>query len=259
MLHQQVAPAHQAASFRSGEAVARRFPERLGGQAPQAFEEVGRHPVHELGPAQLDVEAERPGMVDEPHLPVARPEGVALVAVAVLDQLVEHVHRVDLLGGRGRVRPEGPPLDPLPFVHGHVVDPPRDRGRQAPDVPPDGHGHVVEPQERGHAVGGDVVEVEVAEVDLPGGHPSALVDVLDVDVMGQVAVGGGRAQRAGHADVDVLKVRQVGLEQERLHRLRGQRGCRRLLGGRSRQAEYRESEGGPESPAHGGVSLTSAE
>ena len=93
------------------------------------------------------VGAERTSVIDHPHRPILGPQKIALVAIAILDELIEETKDVNVAGRSRGVRT--PPqvwrqLEAPAFVHRHVVDPPRHRRRLAVHPSNDRHRDVVE-------------------------------------------------------------------------------------------------------------------
>src|SRR5687768_8539508 len=83
--------------------------DRLGhgvsGQSAKALEQRTFGSRHLFGLQQLASGPESARVIDQPQLPVLRPQDIPLVAVAVLDQLVPHAHDMRLLRGTLGIRP----------------------------------------------------------------------------------------------------------------------------------------------------------
>jgi hypothetical protein len=105
-------------------------------------------------------------VVDEPDAPVRVDEQVALVAVDVGDELVEHPHGGNLVLPAGRIRVIRVLGLPRLFVHDDVIDPPGERRGGALVFAFHRDGHRVEAQQLRDVVRRDVELPRVAEAEL---------------------------------------------------------------------------------------------
>ena len=96
---------------------------------------------------QLLAEPERSRVIDHPHLPIRGPQQVARVAVAVLNELVEHAQDMELTRRARRVRPRRLLLLTPALVQHDVIDPPGHRCAFPRDLALDGHRDVVEAEQ----------------------------------------------------------------------------------------------------------------
>ena len=157
---------------------------------PVAARDLRRH-------LERRVLAERPRVIDQPEPPVLGVDDVALVAIGVGDELVEEIHHRPLAKVVVAIGRLDLVLDLVAFVHQDVVDPPGKRRRRRAMAAADAGRHHVQPDQAVDLVRGDVERPAVAEIELdaPVGAELTLrlVDVLDVRVVRQLAVGQGRA------------------------------------------------------------------
>ena len=182
-----VAPREQRVDLLLRQSRAHRFCQPCGSECPHPFAERALTPLQQLWLQQIRAQPERPRVIDHPHRPVVGPQEIAGVAVAVLNELVEDAQDVNIACRARRVGSDRHRLHLLPvaFLHRHVIEPPGDRRRLAVDGAQDRHRDVVETQQQGEPIGGNVVAIGVLEIDLRvlGPHVEERfrnVDVLDL-------------------------------------------------------------------------------
>ena len=164
--------------------------------------------------------AESPRVIDQPEPPVLGVDDVALVAIGIGDELVEEIHHRPLAAVVVAIGRLDLVLDLVAFVHQDVVDPPGKRRRRRAMGAADAGRHHVQPDQAVDLVRGDVEHPAVAEIELDalvGAELTLrLVDVLDVRVVRQLAVGQGRAERVRDAFLRALGADDVRFFQEPL-------------------------------------------
>ena len=232
----RVPPSQQPLDLRTTQEILHGDIEGGAVEAPETGQQLARAAVREvLRSPDLLENLEGPRVVDHPDPPIPVDQKVAEVAVEVVDQLVEdadHEHLVIPGGGVGRLDLL---LQARALVHQHVLHPPH-KGRIAALVAPHHrHGRHAQPENTVEAVGGHVVPIAVAKVDLGSAVKvlllTLLVDPLDMSVVLEALPAQGGALGVGDAAGGRAPAHDLGLEQEALFigvaegALSGARGC----------------------------------
>jgi len=160
-------------------------------------------------------------VINHPKAPVLIDQDVGLIAVHVVDQLIEDLHDIVFLvpgvyvGGLRVLRPA------LRFIHHYVIDPPGVGRRFSLKGPfHRGRNHVLDPHQPRHLPACNVEFVGVFKADFVQKELFGFVDGLDTGIVGGGSVGQGDPQGSRGALVRFFTPLDFRLAQENFLLLR---------------------------------------